>query len=231
MESLGPGSRSMAVRVAQRLMNVGLRQARGFTHLAEDGVYGRRTEDGVALLQELRSVRSEAGFIGPLTWRAMGLAREIDHSVRLIGQQYEDGCWSAAAAMVMGVEASIGPGMASLQHDAEGHVGGLSSTAANVTAFADVVGGRAVDAPEAAGGLIAPLSRGPLWFAGDARVGHRWAGHVVVISGLWTNGTPAGTLIRIHDPWPVGRGAIYLTDYPRARVAGYPFRPWAIIVR
>ena len=227
MEQIAPGARGPAVKVAQRLLNRVLRRAHGFTRLSEDGIYGRRTEEAVTTLQALNAINAEYGYIGATTWRAMGLTTEIDHRVTLHGQQYDSGCWSAAAAMVMGIDASIGPGLATLSTTTMG----LDDHAANVITFANVVGGRAVNAPTTALGLVRYITRRPAWFAGYARLGaHRETGHAVVISGLWSDGTEQGTLIRIHDPWPPGHGAIYATDYPRARVAGYPFRPYALIV-
>ena len=49
---------------------------------------------------------------------------------------------------------------------------------------------------------------GPLWL-GEADPGL----HVIVIAGLYGDGTPEGTSIRVADPWPVGRGERYTVPW------------------
>jgi hypothetical protein len=49
---------------------------------------------------------------------------------------------------------------------------------------------------------------GPLW-AGEASPGL----HVVVIAGMYGDGTPDGTFVRIADPWPIGRGERYSISF------------------
>ena len=50
-----------------------------------------------------------------------------------------------------------------------------------------------------------------------------YPGHAVVIGSLWTDWTPEGTLVKVFDPYPVGRGRIYATDPTRFYIAGRPF--------
>lgn len=49
-------------------------------------------------------------------------------------------------------------------------------------------------------------------------------GHAVVISAIWTDWTPGGTLVRVHDPFPIGRGAIYATQLNRFHRASREFQ-------
>jgi hypothetical protein len=46
---------------------------------------------------------------------------------------------------------------------------------------------------------------GPLWL-GEASPGL----HSIVVTGIYGDGSPDGTFVRINDPWPVGRGERYL---------------------
>jgi hypothetical protein len=39
-----------------------------------------------------------------------------------------------------------------------------------------------------------------------------------VVAGLYGDGTPEGTLVRVADPWPVGRGDRYVVTF--AELAG-----------
>src|SRR5262249_31179948 len=57
--------------------------------------------------------------------------------------------------------------------------------------------------------LRALLERfGPLW-VGEASVGL----HVVVVSGMHGDGSLDGTLVRVLDPWPEGRGERYTITF------------------
>ena len=47
------------------------------------------------------------------------------------------------------------------------------------------------------------------------------SGQLAVLSALWSDGVSdgSGTMLRIHDPWPVNRGSIYARFY-RGTIAG-----------
>ncbi|MDE2435497.1 MAG: hypothetical protein KGM49_04460, partial [Sphingomonadales bacterium] len=66
------------------------------------------------------------------------------------------------------------------------------------------------------------IRHGPLWVAGNWSSGGTHGGHVVVVSALWSSGDMAmgGSALRIHDPWPPGRGAIYGGCYEAFRIRG-----------
>ena len=53
---------------------------------------------------------------------------------------------------------------------------------------------------------------------------------VVVISGLYWASLYA-SMIRIHDPAPMGRGSIAVTDFPTMELSGDAFTPTDLIVR
>src|SRR5262249_15553118 len=67
--------------------------------------------------------------------------------------------------------------------------------------------GLAIEAPQTytVAGLRELLQRcGPLW-VGEVSGGL----HVVVVAGMYGDGTFDGTLVRVLDPWPEGRGERY----------------------
>jgi hypothetical protein len=49
---------------------------------------------------------------------------------------------------------------------------------------------------------------GPLW-CGEADPGL----HVVVLAGMYGDGSDAGTWLRVNDPWPIGRGERYTLPF------------------
>ena len=233
MQQIGPGARGMFVRLAQRLLNKALRPASGFHRLVEDGVYGRRTETAVQMLQDREGESSvEGGYIGARTWRMMGLTVEIDHRVTMVPQHYLNGCWSAAASMVMGVEMSVSPGDANLDLPVDRNDlrwGQLRADNHNIIVFAEHIGCRAMEAGVNVARLAQFLARRPVWVAGRWNDGHgHGGGHVVTISGLWGDGTNEGSVIRVHDPWPVNEGSIYGTVWPNMRIPTDRYHPFAL---
>ena len=225
MQQLGPGSSSIYVRLAQRMLNRQLRRMPGFVRLREDGAYGPRTAAAVARFQQANHVTTESGVIGPRTWRALGLVIDIDHPVRMRAQHYDMGCWSAAAAMMLDRDMSVGSQGADL-----GRTFGLLPSVDNVTTFTRQFGWQLESPPADVRALALILNRTPIWIAGTVTLSDgSTGGHVVVISGAWGDGTPFGTQIRIHDPWPINEGAISITSYPGMVVAEtLPFDPTMI---
>jgi len=51
-----------------------------------------------------------------------------------------------------------------------------------------------------------------------------YPGHAVAIGGIWTDWTAEGTLIKVFDPFPVGRGRIYATQPENFFAAGRQFQ-------
>ncbi len=136
---------------------------------------------------------------------------DIWHEVPLVPQTTSMNCWAAAAAMVIGWR-----DRSSLQsaHIRGGWLGPDSHRAGlepkDVLALATSCG--LVAQPPRTYGLEelrGLLERhGPLW-AGQADPDL----HVVVITGLYGDGTPDGTWARINDPWPIGRGERYAVSF------------------
>lgn len=224
MQQIGPGSSSLNVRLAQRLLNSRLRRAPGFHRLREDGAYGARTAAAVAAFQQAHHIGNEQGRIGTLTWRALGLTIEADHNVTLRPQYFGMGCWAASAAMVLDRDLSVGTNGAEL-----GTNYGLVPTIDNVTTFVSQFGWHLESPPGEARSLAAILSRTPVWMVGIATLedGRRTA-HAVVISGAWGDGSTYGTFFRVHDPWPVDRGCIGICTYPGMVTNDLMFDPFMI---
>lgn len=222
MQQVGPGSSSLAVRLAQRLLNSRLRRTPGYRRLREDGAFGPRTAAVVRQFQLDHHIGHESGVVGPTTWRALGLSVEIDHPVQMRAQHYDMGCWSACAAMVLDRDMSVGTGGAELSERR-----GLMPDIDNVTTFARPLGWNVDSPPGTVGGLVNILAGTPIWIAGTIAMDDgTQGGHVVVISGAWGDGSPYGTFIRVHDPWPVNTGTVTTCTYPLMVVSeGSAFDP------
>jgi hypothetical protein len=144
----------------------------------------------------------------------------IQHSVTLVPQTYDMGCWSAATSMLLGSRMTVGPGPAKLTS-----VGGLDvktdlKDLTNVRLFARAYGLQFQE-PQCwtIGGLLELLRRSPVMMCGlvpDVL-------HAVVIGSAVGDATASGTHLRIYDPLPVNKGtelsATYATivlTYPEA---------------
>ena len=216
MDTLRKGSSGYKVELLQRLLNLAARregavclkggpaEAFGAARLREDGIFGPLTEKQVRAFQTVKRL-SVDGVAGTDTWRALGLAYEVDHrQVRLLGQPTGTSCWSAAASMIKG-NMSVGPGGALLDPG-----GGLAGTDGNADAFAQSLGWRHLNYSPVLLELITIMKRTPIWISAG---GANWA-HAVALSGIWSDGnssgaTAEGTMVRIHDPWPVNKGRVY----------------------
>jgi hypothetical protein len=136
---------------------------------------------------------------------------DVWHSVPLVQQLTGMSCWAAAAAMLVGWRECI-------DVDAEGVARGTGVWGA----YRDGLLPGDVEMLARAWGLVAEpthsltiaelrrlLERfGPLW-VGEASPGL----HVIVVVGLYGDGTPDGTFVRVNDPWPVGRGQRYTISF------------------
>jgi N-acetylmuramoyl-L-alanine amidase len=136
---------------------------------------------------------------------------DIWHEVPLVPQLTGMSCWAAAAAMIVGWRDCI-------DIDPEEVARGTGRW----EAYRDGLEPEDVDALAGAWGLrseepqsytVDELRRllerfGPLW------VGESSGGlHVVVVSGVYGDGTPGGTFVRVLDPWPEGRGERYTIGF------------------
>jgi len=131
------------------------------------------------------------------------MAFSITHPVKLFPQPTGMTCWSAAATMLFG-DRSIGPGRAALDPS-----GGLGTRYADIRQFAASHGLQMHPLQSwSVEGLVSILRRGPLWVGGAVPTTHAY-----VISAIFGDGTPEGTMITIHDPWPPNRGRIYTVSY------------------
>jgi hypothetical protein len=203
MDILGIGSSGFKVQYLQRLLNKALvRDHAAGTPLNEDGSYGPITQNAVRAFQGRHPSIIADGVAGGQTWGALGLRLEREHNrVIKFGQPTHTSCWSAAATSILANQ-SVGPGRAALETD-----GGMTPSIDNLEIFARGLGWPMLNHSPGVQELVSLCQQKPLWIAG---AGAHFK-HAVVFSGVYSDGTDDGTMLRIHDPWPVGRGRIYGT--------------------
>ena len=203
MNILRRGNRDFKVEFLQRLLNkAATRERVGGTPLRTDQTFGPLTETALRAFQTRHRPLVVDGVAGSQTWNALGLRIEGEHArIRLFGQPTGTSCWSAAATMILGNQ-SVGPGGATL-----GPGGGLSGTMQDHEAFARSLGWQMLHHSPSVQEMAGLVRRTPVWIRAG---GANWA-HAVVLSGVYSDGDGSGdgTMFRIHDPWPQGRGRIY----------------------
>jgi hypothetical protein len=119
--------------------------------------------------------------------------------VQVVPQQDNDSCWAAAAAMVIGwrdrgsVDRAVVARMVAPLVDAKGRVprGGYGALANALQLEAEDPQSYGIDAFRE---LLE--ARGPLMVTASVP-----SEHVVVVTGIYGDGTPDGTYVRINDPW------------------------------
>jgi hypothetical protein len=203
---LNTGARGAEVLLLQRLLN-----KRGASpQLVEDADFGRHTLQAAIAFQSANHILPANGVVNPATWSRLGVTVELEHRVTLFGQPTGMTCWSAAATMILG-NMSVGSGAA--QTDT---TGGLNPDIDNIETFLAGLGWRLLNNQSAPpiSTFINGLSVGPLWVAFEGGTFK----HAVVASAIWGDRTDDGTVMRIHDPWPPGRGTLYGTTYTDRRV-------------
>jgi hypothetical protein len=140
---------------------------------------------------------------------------DLWHEVPLVQQLTGMSCWAACAAMLVGWRDCI-------EIDAEE----VARGSGRWHAYSDGLEPKDVEAFARAWGLVVARPReisvpelrrlvedhGPLW-VGEASPGL----HVIVIAGMYGDGTPEGTFVRIADPWPIGRGERYTIRFSELR--------------
>jgi hypothetical protein len=203
MDILRRGNRGFKVEFLQRLLNkAARRESVGGTLLVVDGNFGPLTETALRAFQGRHRPLVVDGVAGNQTWNALGLRTEREHArVILFGQPTGTSCWSAAATMILGNQ-SVGPGGATIVVG-----GGLSGTMENLQAFARSLGWQMLNHSPGVQEMVNLVRRTSVWIKAG---GSNWA-HAVVLSGVYSDGDSSGdgTIFRIHDPWPPGRGRIY----------------------
>lgn len=237
MEVVKRGSRGTAALMAQMLLNCRLRElgdrnGRPVEVLAEDGVFGEKSERALRDFIERGMRISRPPLIDAGVWRRLGLQLEIDHRVPLIGQKHGGLCWQAAAEMVLGGRVTAGPGFA--MRDPRG---ALKPDMENLKLFADSYRWRPLQPTTNVRAFADLLRQRPIWLAGQGTaLSGRQLGHAVVVSGMWSDGDPTGTttLLRFHDPYPGPAGRIYsVAFFSPAGVrlpGGIWFRPQILLV-
>jgi len=136
---------------------------------------------------------------------------DIWHEVPLVEQLTGMSCWAAAAAMIVGWRDRIHINAVDVAHGAghhEAYRDGLEPR--DVATFARAWGLEVARLSELSVGELRRLlaDHGPLW-VGEASPGL----HVIVVAGMYGDGSTDQSFVRIADPWPVGRGERYTLSF------------------
>lgn len=202
MQTLRRGSRGIHVEFMQRLLvRADTREHADYPYFGSDGRFDGETDRAVRAFQRRHPGLVVDGIVGPQTWTALGLRNQREHPIQRHGQPTGMSCWATAAGMIDASNYATPEGVAL------GTTGGLAPEFENIEAFARHLGWRMPDHTPDVGELVALLMRTPLWIG----VQHATGRHAVVLSGVYSDGDASGqgTMVRIHDPWPVGHGAVY----------------------
>jgi hypothetical protein len=235
MRLLNRGDKGFEVAVAKRLMNMALKEPMPHRpawfgeELVENDQFDIKMDKQVRALQSQTGLVAD-GYIGPKTWAMLGLRTAIQYDrMRQIGQKEPGLCWRAAAAMILGETPNIGYGVVLNKRNAialEDERG--QRTDKYLRKFIEMNFWRPMGPQFTHADLTQAMRGGPLFVAGVARGATREMGHAVVFSGLWSDGTPEGTLIRVHDPFPNNIGSVYLIEFGQIRVRKMHFEVWLI---
>jgi hypothetical protein len=139
--------------------------------------------------------------------RTPSRAIDIWHEVPLVPQQTGMSCWAAAAAMLVG-----------WRDCSNGQPDTIAQGAGHWRAYQYGLDPQSIVSLTQKWRLFpldyqvltpdrlrrALYELGPLW-VGEATPGL----HSVVITGIYGDGSPEGTFVRINDPWPIGQGERY----------------------
>lgn len=164
---------------------------------------GQRAALGAAIAGAIRHHLGQGAVARPMS---EGESFDVRYFVPLIAQPTGMSCWAASAAMLVSwreqmsrvdaAEVARGAGVWAAYKD------GLNPASVGAVATA---WGLTAEAPQCytVEGLRQLLeTRGPLWIGAAVP-----SLHVVVVSGIFGDGTPDGTRVHVVDPWPVGQGA------------------------
>jgi len=217
------GSRGPLVVDLQQRLNYKLHLS-----LATDGVFGARTYQAVRLFQE-RNWLAVDGIAGPCTLSALNDWDQyvVLRTVHLVPQPTDTTCWAASTAMLLGRNAPVAapPGVNTtngLPNDSDLN----NPTTTDLFTRYYGIHYRAPQSwmPASLAGLMqahAPLQVNTLWDASGytSRLpSGLWvgsSGHFRIFAGIRGDGTAEGTTIRVYDPWPPTKGAIYSVSYKK----------------
>lgn len=243
MTYLQRGSNRPEVSYLKRLLNLqtGANLAEGKT------LFGGHTDAAVRKFQSANGLTPD-GIVGNLTWGALGVQIGIDYPLRLIPQPAPRLCWKAASKMVLlGRDPRLGPIVEvdantgkpldgshddgqrlKMRRDGAIFLGrsAVDIDHGNVALFARRQGWRKLPAKLPLEALLEAMGQGPLVVVGVAR----GMGHAVVFSAIWSDGSPQGTFVRVHDPFPNNHGAIYAASPVEPKVRGMAFTVHAHLV-
>jgi hypothetical protein len=228
LRNIQRGSRAPEVQAAQHLFNIAIGNDLSFTALDVDQVFGPQTEAQIRRFQERRHLVAD-GAVGHATWRALGLRVDVEQHIRLVPQYTPMSCWSACAAMALRQLTSLGAGGANIE-TLPAQFGALRHNLPNLETFASSIGYRVTSPPAWGSGFAQHLRTAPVILAGQFQgIG----GHIVVVSAVWGDGhqTGDGTILRVHNPLPIGVGAIEATLYPDMTLGTRVYRPEYMLVR
>jgi N-acetyl-anhydromuramyl-L-alanine amidase AmpD len=149
-----------------------------------------------------------SGTCTPRTVAASSLASDQSfdenwNDVEVMGQPENYSCWATAASMVVGWRDKVSLDIQALKKWFTGNTGVSSDSglyAHDNQKLADTLG-LVAEPPQSysVDGFRRLLENyGPLWVGIHTEDG--W-GHAVAVSGLYGDGTPDNTYVRIHDPW------------------------------
>src|SRR6478736_7425631 len=113
MQTLTVGSNSYEVMFLQVMLN----RSGANPRLAEDGIFGPRTQAAAIAFQRANTVSPANGTVAVSTWQRFGPITERMHNIVGYSQPTDTTCWSAAATMMTGTNASYGPGNATNTSD------------------------------------------------------------------------------------------------------------------
>lgn len=233
MRTLRINSQGVEVYFLQRLLNKAAARSGGrLRQIGEDGIFGSRETDVAvrAFQAQTRSPQlSEDGIVGGHTWPALGLTVEIDHRITLRAQLTNWSCWQAAATMVSearGMRFSVSTSPRHMQYYL---ASGVSGRAAD-TQLAQELGWRPLNYSPSLSELIGIMQRTPIYVSG--RLTATGGSHAVAFGGLYSDGQPDGTVIKVYNPSPVGLGRIHQLFFDRmvSPLSGSPFVPFSFLV-
>lgn len=232
MRRLQNSTQGPEVYFLQRLLNKAAQRNPGrLSSVREDGRFGPRTEHAVRAFQALSRTPTliSDGIAGGRTMKALGQTVDIDHNLTLIAQQTNWNCWQAAASMVSErtarkISVATSPT----------HMGYYLSSGANGLAadnqLALELGWQKLDHSPSLTELTTILRRTPIQVSGILTAIN--GAHAVAFGGMWSDGTPEGTVIKVYNPSPIGTGLVHHLFFTSmsSPISGSPFVPRDFLV-